>query len=217
MTYDATYLNIKNMFGKNPEEILVNYSDKIDKNHKVLDVGAGQGRNSFFLAQNGFDVVAIDISVVSIKSILETAGKKNLKIKAVEVDFLTYKFKEKKFSAIMIFGLFQMLNWSAIKSFINKAKKMLIKDGVIFLTALGTKDDSYGHYVKNWIEIGRNSFYTEESNFRTYLEKNEILDYFSEFEILHHYEGLGKEHKHGKGPIEQHYIVELVAKNSDSD
>jgi len=34
---------------------------KYAKRGKALDVGAGEGRNSIFLAQNGFEVEAIDL------------------------------------------------------------------------------------------------------------------------------------------------------------
>ena len=41
---------------------------------KALDLGCGQGRNSLFLAQNGFDVTAVDqneLSLEILQSIVE--------------------------------------------------------------------------------------------------------------------------------------------------
>jgi len=213
MSYDETYLKIKNMFGTEPEGILVNHCSLIDKSKRVLDVGAGQGRNSFFLAKQGFKVDAIDNSVVSIKTIAKKAEEEGLRIKAIEADFFDFMPKTKKYSAVMVFGLLQILNWSLVKSLFIRAKKLLDKDGLLFITAFGTKDDSYKSCVETCVEIGKNSFYCNNNgNIRTYLEEDEILSFVQDFEIIHHFEGKGKEHKHGKGPIEQHYIVELVAK-----
>ncbi len=211
MSYDETYLKIKNMFGTEPEEILVNHCHLIDKNKRILDVGAGQGRNSFFLAKKGFKVDAIDNSVVSIKTIAKKVEKENLRIRVIEADFFDFMPKTKKYSAVMVFGLLQILNWSMVKSLFIRAKKLLDKDGLLFITAFGTKDESYKSCVETCVEIGKNSFYCN-GTFQTYLEEDEILSFVSDFEIIHHFEGVGKEHKHGKGPIEQHYIVELVAK-----
>jgi cyclopropane fatty-acyl-phospholipid synthase-like methyltransferase len=213
MSYDETYLKVKNMFGSEPEEILVNHRNLIDKSKRVLDVGAGQGRNTFYLANNGFKVDAIDNSIVSAKTIAKKAKEKELRVKTIEADFFDFMPKTKKYSAIMVFGLLQILNWSMVNSLFNRAKKMLNKNGLLFVTAFGTKDDSYKTCVKNCVEIGKNSFYCGcNGTIRTYLEKDEILTFVPEFDIIHHFEGKGKIHKHGKGPFEQHYIVELVAK-----
>ncbi len=47
MTYDKTYKEIKNVFGSEPEEILKKYYERIEIANPILDIGAGQGRNSF--------------------------------------------------------------------------------------------------------------------------------------------------------------------------
>ncbi len=66
MSYDKTYTNIKNMFGEEPEKTLIKFINKIDKFKPVLDIGAGQGSNSVYLASNGFSVDAVDPSGVAI-------------------------------------------------------------------------------------------------------------------------------------------------------
>lgn len=210
--YDKTYLEIENVFGIEPESILLKYINQLDKNYPILDVGAGQGRNSFFLANEGFEIEAIDTSKVSIDIIKKFAKANNLNIKTYKSDFLDYEVSNKKYSAVLIFGLFQILSWHSIIEFIKKSKKIVKKGGLIFITAFGTEDFSYKNNMKDFIEIGKNSFFNDEKHIRTFLESDEILSFFEDTEILHHKEGLGKEHKHGNGPIEQHLLVELVAK-----
>lgn len=46
----------------------------------VLDVGAGQGRNSIFLAQNGFSVRAVDISTVGLHQLQQRADTEELSV-----------------------------------------------------------------------------------------------------------------------------------------
>ncbi len=45
---------------------------------------------------------------------------------------------------------------------------------------------------------------------RLFLEKGEILKLFFRWEVEHHWEGLGKLHKHGAGKRERHGDVEAV-------
>ncbi|CAA6800299.1 MAG: Tellurite resistance protein-related protein [uncultured Sulfurovum sp.] len=63
---------------------------------KALDIACGKGRNSRFLAQEGFEVDALDISEVAIESL---EGVEN--IKAQMVDFDTYTLKENAYDLIV--------------------------------------------------------------------------------------------------------------------
>lgn len=210
--YDKTYRETEHVFGIEPEDSLVKFIEKINKNYPVLDIGAGQGRNSVFMADQGFTVDAIDTSKVAVETIAKISDERNLKINVAKSDFLKFNSGGRKYSCIMIFGLFQMMNWHDINEFVKKAKKLTVEGGLIFITAFGTKDPSYKECVKNYIEIGKNSFFGDETHIKTFLEEDEILSYFSNETIIHHFEGLGKEHKHGNGQLEQHYLVELVVK-----
>ncbi len=49
----------KRMKKLSAEELLVNNINLIQKPH-ILDLGCGDGRNTFFLAKNGFEVLAVD-------------------------------------------------------------------------------------------------------------------------------------------------------------
>jgi hypothetical protein len=58
-------------------------------------------------------------------------------------------------------------------------------------------------------KIGKNSF-SDGSKIRTYLEENEILDLFSEWDRVYHLEGYGPEHRHGDGPLERHFVIDGI-------
>lgn len=53
---------------------------------------------------------------------------------------------------------------------------------------------------------------TPEGEIRTYLEPGEILGLFGDWEILHHREGLGPEHRHGDRPPERHSRIEALVR-----
>ena len=57
---------------------------------KALDIGAGQGRNSLYLARQGWDVTGIDISDAGIEIARKQAAKSNLKFSGSVADFTTY-------------------------------------------------------------------------------------------------------------------------------
>jgi tellurite methyltransferase len=53
---------------------------------RALDLACGAGRNSLFLATNGWQVTAVDNSVVALDLLRRRAAKKGLRINAVEAD-----------------------------------------------------------------------------------------------------------------------------------
>ncbi len=67
---------------------------------KVLDIGAGAGRNSLYLQKKGFDVTAIDNSPLAIK-VCKKRGIKKAKVLSIEK---IGTFKPNAFDTVIMFG-----------------------------------------------------------------------------------------------------------------
>ncbi|MCF6270603.1 MAG: hypothetical protein L3J41_12890 [Melioribacteraceae bacterium] len=99
------------------------------------------------------------------------------------------------YSAILIFGLIQILDWKSINTLVSKIDKWTSKGSLIFITAFSKKDASYIKYKKEWNEVGKNSFSDNDANYRTFLETNEIPNLFKKYNLIYHWEGLGAKHQ----------------------
>ncbi len=53
--WDRSYRETSNVFGADPAPILDRHADLIELGPPILDVGCGQGRNSFYLARRGHE------------------------------------------------------------------------------------------------------------------------------------------------------------------
>jgi cyclopropane fatty-acyl-phospholipid synthase-like methyltransferase len=210
MSYDETYKNTKNNFGAEPELVLRNYYRRINKSKPVLDIGAGQGRNAFFLAREGYIVDAIDPSKVATETISAIAAQERLSIHTHQCGFDKFVPQVDFYSGILIFGLIQILSWEDINLLLEKVKHWTRKRSLIFITGFTIADSSFTRYSQIWKTIGKNSFADEQGNLRTYLEAGEILNLFNEYEVVYHWEGIGPEHRHGNSPIERHAMVEAA-------
>ena len=215
MTYDKTYKEIKDVFGCEPVEILKRYYEQIDRTRPVLDIGAGQGRNSFFLAKAGYTVDAIDPSRISIETINEITKRENYKINAYQQSFDEFNYRNNPYSAILVFGLLQILDLKSISLLRNMIDKYTTIGSLVFITAFSTEDASFKKYEKEWNNADRNSFCDNKGNFRTFFETSEIIKLFDSYKIIHQWEGLGRKHRHGNSPIEQHSMIELVMERDD--
>lgn len=210
MEYDHTYKNNANVFGSEPDRTLKEYIHLIKKPLPVLDIGIGQGRNAFYLAKNGLQVDGIDLSSIAIESVKQIAEKENLSINAYQTSFLEFTPENTPYSAILVFGLIQILDWKSIHELINRINQWTQKGSLVFITAFSIKDASYSKYRKAWKNIGKNSYGDANNNYRTFLEPNEIIGLFPDYHLFYHHEGLGSKHRHGNGPLEQHDLIELV-------
>lgn len=212
MTYDKTYSLTENVFGKDPEKTLEKFYNLINPNYPILDIGVGQGRNSFFLGERGFNVDCIDTSKVSTSFVKEKGIEENISLKVYQSSFQSFLPAKVPYSAILIFGLFQILNRDSIKMLINKINQWTTEGSLIFISAFSIDDESYIKYGKEWQKLDNNSFTDNRNNFRTFFNHGEIQSFFPSYKVLYQYDGLGPKHRHGNSPIEQHAMIDLVLK-----
>jgi len=111
---------------KNSENFLQNFLIKNCHNKKVLDCGCGEGRISNFLAENGADVVGIDISPETIKVAKEKTANKNISFLVMDAEKM--EFKDNFFDLIVCAGILHHLD---IKKTYPELKRVLKMDGKI--------------------------------------------------------------------------------------
>ncbi len=210
MTYDEAYNKSANYFGSKQNKILTQYHHLIDKAKPILDVGAGQGRNSIYLARQGYDVSAFDPSQVGIDIIRQTASQEQLKINTSVSNMEQFAPENAEFSAILLFGIIQILSWDQINLLLNKIDRWTKAGSLVFIAAFRTDDPSFEKNSKNLTKVGQNSFTHPSGEFRTYLEPDQILSLFAEWKKIHHAEGLGPEHTHGKSQPHRHSAIEAL-------
>lgn len=209
MNYNDYYKKNKDVFGKDPEKILVDYTSLISREYRVLDIGAGQGRHTIFLSKQDFCVDAIDTSEESVLTLENIKREGDLPINTFTADYKNFA-GEDRYSAVLLFGLLQILGWDEIEILKGKIFNWLKKDGLLFVTAFTISDDSHGKIISDSVKIGKNSYLKPNGDKRTYFESGEIKKIFDKYDILHYREGMGPEHRHGDGPVERHSLVEAV-------
>ncbi len=79
--YDRSYSSTDNLFGEAPEDSLLRYIDHLDPRLPVLDIGAGQGRNTLPVARAGFTVDALDSSEVGLNALRQKAETAQLSVR----------------------------------------------------------------------------------------------------------------------------------------
>ncbi len=70
---------------------------------RALEIACGTGENAIFLAEQGFTVDAIDISIVALKKARRQANERNLKVNFICADLDYFVLKEDTYTLIVNF------------------------------------------------------------------------------------------------------------------
>ncbi|MBI5186630.1 MAG: class I SAM-dependent methyltransferase [Nitrospinae bacterium] len=148
------------IYGKEPTPFLKENVGLLKKG-RALDVAAGEGRNSVFLAKEGFEVDALDISRAGLEKAMALARENGVaeKVHSMQADLDSYKFPEGVYDTII------MVNFTDRK--LDGKLARALKPGGTMLYAARTLD---------FVRKQGNKFNTD------YLwETNEVLDHFKIF------------------------------------
>jgi 2-polyprenyl-3-methyl-5-hydroxy-6-metoxy-1,4-benzoquinol methylase len=178
---------------------------------KALDIGAGKGQNSVFLAKNGFEVEAIDKIPKILERCKEFSKKYNLPIKTKVCDVRKFKFKKNKYSLIVARASLDFLKKSEIELIIRKIEKSLISLGFIYFLVFSVKDPMYKKIKKLKLkEFEKNSFYLpKHKTYRHFFTQKELKQMLKNFKIIH----LKQKQIIDSGPPKPHFhnIIEIIA------
>ena len=210
--FSTLYQSDSAIFGESPDPLLVEYHKEIPSELPVLDIGCGQGRNSVYLAEKGFNVVAIDPSKAGTEQISLRAKTSGLSITVSNDTFQTFDPGMRVFGTILAFGLIPLLKKEDISSLAEKLSEWTHPGSFIFVTGFTSEDPSFHWYSEEGTKIGGFTYQLNDGRIRTFLVPGEISTLFPQFEIVCHHEELGPWHRHGDSEPERHYWAELVAK-----
>lgn len=110
-------------YGK-PYEQLVDFVNENSPCH-ALDVGCGTGTDAIFLAQNGFNVSAIDVSEEAIKIAKSKAEKAGVIVDFMVADALDMPFEDETFEFVNDNGCFHQLSKSSWKIFVKEVARVM--------------------------------------------------------------------------------------------
>ena len=136
--WEEYYQKNKNNLCKEADSLLIAEMSLLGKKlpphfSSILDLGCGFGANSLFLAEQGWQVTAIDISKTAIERLQEQAKQNNLLLTAQQADAVRFSSKE-KFDLVLICDLH--LASKQRKKMLQNVVQLLKKKGMLLYFSL---------------------------------------------------------------------------------
>jgi SAM-dependent methyltransferase len=101
MMWDERYGGDGFAYGTEANDFLASVVDKLPANGRALCLAEGEGRNAVFLAQRGFDVVAVDQSAVGLNKARQLAAERGVVIETVPADLEDFEIEPEAWDVIV--------------------------------------------------------------------------------------------------------------------
>lgn len=163
--WNARYSEADRLFSARPNEALVELVEGIMPG-RALDLGAGEGRNSLWLAANGWDVTAVDISDVALGRLEKFASEQNIEVHTVVSDMESFLALGHRFD-LVVMAYIQLMP-EQLKTVFKDASDAVAPGGHLFIV---------GHHIAS---IGKGGppqperLYTDDT-FRELLPSMELI------------------------------------------
>ncbi len=130
------------VYGTEPNAFLAAWAAKLAHGGRVLCVADGEGRNSVWLAKQGFRVTAIDVSEEGVAKARSLAAREGAKVDAQVADVTRFDFGRSRYDAIV--SIFLHLPAKARRATHRRAVEALEPGGAFVYEAYGPEQPGYG-------------------------------------------------------------------------
>jgi SAM-dependent methyltransferase len=146
--WDKVYNSEKAFFGEEPSNFALLCLNHMKTNnvHRILELGAGQGRDSIFFASNGIEVDALDYSTVAIELLDKMAKERRLPIRPRQFDVKgPLPLQDNYFDAVYSHMLLNMrFSVEQLHFILSEIRRVLKPRGLNFFSVRNQNDNSYG-------------------------------------------------------------------------
>ena len=172
----------------------------------LLDAGCGSGKYSIPLQMRGFDVIGVDVSSGALEMAVKGSVCRELDIKFLAADICHLPFPARSFDVIWCYGVLQHLLSAERKQAINEFRRLLPRNGILFMEVFGKEDMRYGGN-----EVENDTFKRKNGIIYHYFNKDELNGLLRGFSCRI---DESKEEKRFDGRIYMRHMISVVAERS---
>lgn len=190
-----------------PEAALLKFLPAVPKG-RALDIGAGLGGNSLFLARQGFAVEALEKDPEIALKCKERTDREDLGIKILTNSIEEQELEENKYSLIIAAWVFQFIPAEHVLPVLKKLEKALLPGGFLYIGTFSTRDIGFIN-GKPCPECKQKSTVKRDNGLLMhYFDTGELEAELAHLEDVLSASGMLKDYSHGEPHT--HGFIELV-------
>jgi len=130
------------LFGTGPNEFLASKAGLLERGQRALCVADGEGRNSVWLAEQGLEVVAFDISPLGVEKARKLAAERRVQV-AYEISGV-YEWRWPQAAFDVVAAIFVQFADPAMRSFMfERIERALAPGGLLLMQGYTPKQIEY--------------------------------------------------------------------------
>jgi len=134
-----------------PPGFLISHADEVlqmlPEHPQTLDLAAGAGRNSIFLAERGCHVLAVDFALEGLRHCVRQAAMRGLYLQAISADLKTFVFPVCKYDLLVNFFFLQREIFPAMVHAMNPGGLLLFETYTTHYKAVHTERSMRREYL----------------------------------------------------------------------
>lgn len=128
-------------YGEEPNEFFRQNLNRFKEGGKILFPADGEGRNSVFAGENGFETYAFDISEEGKKKAVDLAEKRGVTINYEVGDFMEMEYQRESFDGVVL--IYTHFPPPMLLSYHKKIVELLKPEGLVLLEGFSTNNLPY--------------------------------------------------------------------------
>ena len=148
----------------------------------ILELGAGQGQDSRYLAKKGYEVVSTDFSEYALSQSKEKAQKEDIKLKLLQLDMAEkLPFNDQEFDSVYSHLALHYWDEDQTKEIFKEIYRVLKPGGVLAALFNSDKDPE----IKDFEKVGKNLYMEPNGTVRSYWSANYLKGFINDkFEVI---------------------------------
>ena len=135
--WNTRYESTPSLWSRSPNAALVEFASGLVPG-RVLDIGAGEGRNALWLATRDWHVTALDVSDVALARAAERAASEGVALECVVADWREHELRDASLELVVV--SFMHADRHERPSMYERAARALVPGGHLFVTGVHAVD-----------------------------------------------------------------------------
>lgn len=145
--WNRRFLSEDSFLGKRPSPFLTREIESIKRmasGRRALDIACGEGRNSIYLAQHGFQVTGLDISDVALAKARQRSEQEGVTIEFRQTDLEECRLGDEQYDLIINFNFL-------LRKLIPQACSSLMSGGIFLFDSILESPETLAHHTPAYL------------------------------------------------------------------
>ena len=214
MSFDQLYSQFTNVWGYEPSPLAKKTAKELPERSTILDIGAGEGRDSIFFASLGHKVIAVEQSEAAVETMgKRIAGREDLDIRPVVDDIVEMRLKPDEYDLVFAFMSLQFMTRGQRLELLDRIRSSVKKGGFVALMQPTVEEPAWKKLQFNRDYIVGHCTLRFRGEVMNFAQVGEYKQEFAKDHLIDYWEGPVEDPGHpGFEKPHTHNVVSVIAK-----